>query len=407
MSKYNRVAFLFIVAELLLFALCDFFAMKKYGAEANGQYKVDISRITSKMEAGEKINEIDLEMYSTVVSVKKFQPNQRSDYEYTVEEINGQLYRFEYFQKSDRKFLFLLNAMFGLIVMFTLMMLIYIKKKLIRPFNQMNYLTRELAKGNLSVPIKQEKSKYFKSFIWGMDMLREKLEDDKRRELELLKEKKTLILSLSHDIKTPLAAIDLYSKALKANLYESDDDRQNAIDGIEKNVSEIKRYVGEIAEASREEFLSLEVECQEIYLKKVLDEIDAFYEDKCKRLHIEFEVETFEDCLISGDFDRVVEVFQNIIENALKYGDGKNIRICVDEEEDCKLISICNTGSEIESEEILHIFDSFYRGSNSEKIEGSGLGLYICKELLKKMDGDIFARKSGGEFIVTVVLRKI
>ena len=101
--------------------------------------------------------------------------------------------------------------------------------------------------------------------------------------------------------------------------------------------------------------------------------------------------------------DKILEVFPG----SFLYNDGKEIRIAVDEEEDCKLISVSNSGGGIEAEEILHIFDSFYRGSNSEKVEGSGLGLYICKELLKKMDGDIFARKSGGEFIMTVVLRKI
>ena len=80
--------------------------------------------------------------------------------------------------------------------------------------------------GNLSVPVKAEKSKFFGRFLWGMDMLREKLESDKIRELELEKEKKTLVLSLSHDIRTPLSAIDLYTKALATNLYDKEEERQ-------------------------------------------------------------------------------------------------------------------------------------------------------------------------------------
>ena len=119
-------------------------------------------------------------------------------------------------------------------------------KKVIAPFNAMEYLTTELARGNLSVPVKAEKSKFFGRFLWGMDMLREKLESDKLRELELEKEKKTLVLSLSHDIRTPLSAIDLYTKALATNLYDKEEERQQAIAGIRKNADEINHYVEQI-----------------------------------------------------------------------------------------------------------------------------------------------------------------
>ena len=98
---------------------------------------------------------------------------------------------------------------------------------------------------------------------------------------------------------------------------------------------------------------------------------------------------------------------QNIMENAIKYGDGDRISITVDEEENCKLILVENTGCQLKEEELPQLFDSFYRGSNSANIAGSGLGLYICKELMHQMDGEIFAKISGGSFGVTLVLKKV
>lgn len=71
-------------------------------------------------------------------------------------------------------------------------------------------------------------------------MLREKLEADKLRRLELEKEKKTLLLSLSHDIRTPLSAIELYSQALEENLYENEEKRQQAIGGIRKTQRQLR-----------------------------------------------------------------------------------------------------------------------------------------------------------------------
>ena len=75
-------------------------------------------------------------------------------------------------------------------------------------------------------------------------------------------------------------------------------------------------------------------------------------------------------------------------------------------EEDCKLICIENTGCSLKEEELPNLFDSFYRGSNSHGVKGNGLGLYICKCLMHKMDGEIFAGIHGKNFRITIVARK-
>ena len=150
-------------------------------------------------------------------------------------------------------------------------------------------MTEELAKGNLSIPIKAEKSKYFGRFLWSMDMLRDTLESNREKELELQKEKKTLILSLTHDIKTPLSAIHLYTKALAAGLYSTEERRLEVYRGIEKNVKDMEDYVNEITSASREDFLHLTVNQTEVYLADVMEEVRKLYDDKLGRLHTLFD----------------------------------------------------------------------------------------------------------------------
>ena len=97
---------------------------------------------------------------------------------------------------------------------------------------------------------------------------------------------------------------------------------------------------------------------------------------------------------------------QNLIENAIKYGDGKSITIAFADEEDCKLISIRNSGNTLDRDQVPNIFDSFYRGSNTDNIQGNGLGLYICKNLMKNMGGDIFVEIEDSDYIATVVVKK-
>ena len=114
-------------------------------------------------------------------------------------------------------------------------------------------------------------------------------------------------------------------------------------------------------------------------------------------------VDSFSDCLLSGDLERSIEVLQNIIENAVKYGDGKEITITFSREDDCQLVHIRNSGCTLSENELPHIFESFWRGSNTGSNSGSGLGLYICRTLMLKMNGDIFAEIQGNDMVVTAV----
>ena len=69
-------------------------------------------------------------------------------------------------------------------------------------------------------------------------------------------------------------------------------------------------------------------------------------------------------------------------------------------------MQVTNSGNTLPESELSHIFESFWRGSNSERDKGSGLGLYICRQLMHKMDGEIFADIQGDFMCVTTVFRK-
>ena len=149
-----------------------------------------------------------------------------------------------------------------------------------------------------------------------------------------------LLLSLSHDIKTPLSAIKLYAKALSKGLYESPEKQLEIAENINAKADEIENYVSEIVTASREDFLSLEVNSGEFYLSELINKIRLYYAEKLLLIKTDFTVGSFVDCLISGDLDRSVEVIQNVMENAIKYGDGKSIEIRICEEDGCILVTV-------------------------------------------------------------------
>jgi signal transduction histidine kinase len=232
------------------------------------------------------------------------------------------------------------------------------------------------------------------------------MEQQKKRELALQKEKKTLLLSLSHDIKTPLSAIKLYAKALSRGLYTDKEKQQQIIGSIDAKADEIEGFVSQIIQASNEDFLSLEVNMGEFYLTELMTPIQGYYREKLSLVKIDFKVGAYTNCLVRGDLDRSIEVLQNVMENAIKYGDGVKIQLEVSEEDGCTLITVRNSGCALPQTELPHVFDSFWRGSNADRQPGSGLGLYICRQIMHKMNGEIFAQIEGGDMAVTAVFSK-
>ena len=163
-------------------------------------YRVEADRIALKIEKGE---DYSLSDYSTITAVEKQTDAFKSgNSDYLVKEINGELYRFDYeYNHKSGNTAMLFNICFGVAAAVIFGVLFWIYFVIIRPFNKISGYPAELAKGNLTIPLRQSKGRYFSKFLWGLDLLREKLEKQKADELALQKQNKTMVLSLSHDIK--------------------------------------------------------------------------------------------------------------------------------------------------------------------------------------------------------------
>ncbi|MBQ1437641.1 MAG: HAMP domain-containing histidine kinase, partial [Ruminococcus sp.] len=262
-------------------------------------YRVEAERIAAKIENGE---DYSLDDYRYIINVEKQENGfQGCDSDYLVKEINGKLYRFDYSCKTDNSAAITsFNICFGVTAAFVLLLLLFLFIKIIRPFEKISFYPTELAKGNLTAPLKESRDKYFGKFLWGLDLLREKLENQKSAELALQKQNKTMVLSLSHDIKTPLGVIELYAKALEKGLYKDEQKKLEVARSINGKCEEIRGYVDGIVKASSGEFLNLEVNSGEFYLSALIDKIKAFYTDKLSLLKIDFAVDAFSDHILSG-----------------------------------------------------------------------------------------------------------
>ena len=403
MRTFRRLCIVVITVFLLLTAVLNLFLV---GAKSSneGIYRVEAKRLADEIA---ETGDYELEKYPHITGVFKADDGElyTSDEHYLIIEAGGMLYRVEYTVANGQHSIAAVNCVLGALFLLMIGLLYYIWGHIIVPFGRLNDVPQELAKGNLAVPIPEEKSRFFGKFTWGVNLLRESIEDSRKKELTMQRDKKLLLLSLSHDIKTPLSAIKLNATALAKGLYKDEKKRRATAESINTRADEIEHFVSEITKAASEDFMSFEVTQGEAFLSAIITRIDARYAPQLLMSGTEFAIQKYDDCILSCDPDRLAECLQNLIENAIKYGDGRRIEISFDKMDGCELITVSNTGCTLEAKELPQIFESFHRGNNADRVQGNGLGLFICRRLMGLMNGEVYADIRDERFYITLVVK--
>ena len=401
MKAYRKLCIIVIAVFLISAAMLDLILIKQNDSE-QGLYRVEAHRLADEIE---RTGSYDLSDYPELTGVYTGDDLYKSEEHYVIIDAGGKLYRVEYRIRSNTGIIVAVNCVLLVMLVLICLLLWYARRHIILPFGRLGDVPKELAKGNLAVPIPEEKSRFFGKFTWGVNLLREKIEDDRQKELSMQRDKKLLLLSLSHDIKTPLSAIKLNAKALARGLYKDEEKRRSTAESINSRADEIEHFVSEITKAASEDFMNFETTMGEIFLSQMIEKIVARYAVQLSACGTELKVNKYSDCILSCDPDRLGECLQNLIENAIKYGDGRLIELSFDSMDGCELITVSNTGCTLEEKELTQVFESFHRGTNAGKVQGNGLGLFICKRLMSLMGGEVFAKIEDGKFLITLVVR--
>lgn len=418
MKRFNRLIAVVVILFLLAGGV-SFLVISKNNERKDNDHVVEVNRIMKQIKNPKDIESLDFSSCSWVIKITYVNAKEVSNTflapttdgrtVFSILDAGEERYYLKFLcRHNDETNATLWFVEMLVLISFVIVMgiLFYIKYQIIVPFNRLSEVPEKLSKGNLNAEITENKGRYFGKFIWGINMLKDRLAYEKNKELKLEKEKKMLLVSISHDMKTPLNNIRLYVKAIEEGIYETKEKQMEALQLIETNAVKIENFIAEVIKTSSEDIIEIEVHNTEFYIKELMEALKDSYEEKLKLRNIDFCIDKYDNKLLKGDLSRSIEVMENIIENALKYGDGKQIAILFSQEEDCQLIEIRNSGTPIPKEAKNHVFESFYRGANAEGMPGNGLGLYICREIMKKMQGEIFVTAYDDGTGFTLVFRQ-
>ncbi|MBP5492908.1 MAG: HAMP domain-containing histidine kinase [Clostridiales bacterium] len=260
----------------------------------------------------------------------------------------------------------------------------------LQPLRKIAKYTTEIAKGNTDIPLTYDRGSDVGEFSWAFDSMRKELNKARASEKEAIENNKTVIATLSHDIKTPIASIRAYAEGLEANLDSSPEKRAQYLQVIMKKSDEVSKVTNDLFLHSLSDMHRLTVENKDV-------EVSAFTEEAVRDLdpegkEISFMKPGFTET-IKADPGRLLQCIENLISNARKYA-ATDVEVYIEKASDENgqpSLSICvqDHGKGIPDEDMPFIFDKFYRGHNHGENPGSGLGLYIVKYLMGQMNGDI------------------
>lgn len=274
----------------------------------------------------------------------------------------------------------------------------------LHPLNKISKYTTEIAKGNTDIPLDYDRGSEVGEFSWAFDSMRRELNKARASEKEAIENNKTVIATLSHDIKTPITSIRAYAEGLEANLDSSPEKRAQYLQILMKKCDEVSKVTDDLLLHSLSDMHRLKVEKQEI-------EIRAFTEGAVRDLDPEGKEIVFTDPgfteSVGADPDRLLQCIENLVTNARKYAPGR-IDVYLertDGNEPSVAVCVKDSGKGIPDEDMPFIFDKFYRGRNHGEAKGSGLGLYIVRYLMEQMDGRIELRNTGDGLLAKLILK--
>ena len=232
----------------------------------------------------------------------------------------------------------------------------------------------------------------WKQFLGNSFVLKENLE----RERDSVK---SLVSDISHQTKTPMTNIKMYSQLLEENL-ESGNSEQNKqlIQEILRQTDRLEFLIQALTKLSRLESNVVEVKPVKQSIRVLVEAVVNSMTEKAKRKQIEIQVLSELSGEACYDLKWTKEALENLLDNAVKYSPvGSVVTISVTAYELYVAICVKDQGIGISEEDIPKIFGRFYRSDPVQQEEGVGLGLYLAREIVSKQEGYLKVKSKPGE----------
>lgn len=334
-------------------------------------------------------------------NIRLFQDNDRDYWFYQINPINDSLYLLSAVPRPKLQIsaIFqdeLLNPLFraGIIAMLVAFVVSwFVARWITRPLMSISESASKLASGDFP-PIPLEGPLEVQRLAGVINQMDRQVRD-------MLQSQKDFVANVSHEFKTPLTSIRGFAQAIHDGTLESMDGTQNAAHVILEETDRLNYMVNDLLTLAKLDAGMITMDQRPLDLNEILEKIVERFSFQIQDKDLTVEINLIQSNMVLADGERIVQVFNNLIDNAIKFSPAQGRIIISDEQnERFAVISVRDEGPGIAPEERKRIFDRFYQADKSrgkQSSRGVGLGLSIAYQIIKAHRGDIWVENDVGQ----------
>lgn len=273
---------------------------------------------------------------------------------------------------------------------------LYVGQRMTKPVRLLDEATQKVAAGDFSIQLKNEYRDELGSLIQSFNTMTREL-----RSVEMLRS--DFISDISHEFKTPLTSIEGYVRLLRDE--EEEEARAEYIQVITEETHRLSVLAQNILILNRIEQGNIPQQAERVQVDEQIRRVLTLCEPSWSKKNIELELE-LDEAQAQGFGALLMQVWTNLIDNAIKFSPvGGKIEITLRHASGRLVFTVRDEGLGIQTEDLGHVFDKFYKGDKSRGSDGNGLGLSIVKRVVEMHDGTIEVQSEPGRgacFTVTL-----
>lgn len=284
-----------------------------------------------------------------------------------------------------------------------------LQSRSMRYISRISSAMREIAEGDLNITLDVEGDDEFADMAENLNNMVEELRQlmDKERESE--RTKNELITNVAHDLRTPLTSIIGYLELLSGPVKLNEEMQKKYLDITYKKSKRLQKLIEDLFGFTKLNYGKISMKVSKVDIVKLLSQmLEEFYPNFMEK-NLAYELQSNVTAkVITADGNLLARLFDNLINNAIKYGsEGKKIIVKVDATDTVVTVSVTNFGYVIPKEELPLLFEKFYRVEQSRSVNtgGTGLGLAIAKNIVDMHGGTIGVTSDLNGTVFTVKLK--
>ena len=273
------------------------------------------------------------------------------------------------------------------------------------PIRKVADFAKNIKDGNFENRIKIKSSDEIGELAKNMNQLAETIEADISNMKKMEDVRTEFLSNVTHELKTPIASIVGYLETLKDGALKDKDVNKTFIKRSLKNAKRLEALVTDLVDISRIETGEMEIQLEKVNIQPILEEVvnDARQRNRNLELDIKLSLGDQKEIVVYGNSDRLRQVFDNLVSNAIRYTESGNVIISAEIRDTEVEFTVSDTGMGMDSESIERIFERFFRTDDARKIVrgGTGLGLAICKHIIEAHNSSLSVdsiEKEGSTF---------